>query len=87
MGSQAGFEAAIVYMILYMVVGLTRFGVVTKVYEARGNNYLVELSGLARRAPVLALTLSMALLSTAGIPPLAGFFSKYYLLISMLEEG
>lgn len=86
-GTQWGLEASVVYLILYMLVGLVSFGAVLNIYQPRGNNYVIELSGLARRSPVIAFTLSMALLSTAGIPPLAGFYSKYTVIIGMLEEG
>jgi NADH-quinone oxidoreductase subunit N len=68
-------------------MGINTFSVVLNQYVSSGNNYIVELSGLARRAPVIAITLSLALLSIAGVPPLAGFYSKYNVVMALLEEG
>lgn len=52
-----------------------------------GSLFISELSGLSRKEPVLALTLALTLLSIAGIPPLAGFFSKYYVLLAIIESN
>lgn len=86
-GTEYGYEASILYMILYMIMTINSFTLITNIYQPRGNNYIIELSGLARRSPVLAFTFAISLLSTAGIPPLAGFYSKYNLIIALLDEG
>jgi len=52
-----------------------------------GSFFISELSGLSRKEPLLAITFSLGLLSIAGIPPLAGFFSKYYILLSIIEDS
>jgi NADH-quinone oxidoreductase subunit N len=70
-----------------MIMGMNTFAIVLHQYVSCGNNYIVELSGLARRAPVIAITLSLVLLSIAGVPPRAGFYSKYNVVIALLEEG
>jgi len=70
-----------------MVMGMNTFSIVLNQYVASGNNYIIELSGLARRAPAIAIAFSLALLSIAGVPPLAGFYSKYNIIIALLEEG
>jgi len=51
------------------------------------SNFLSQLSGLSRSNPLLAITMSLCLLSIAGIPPLAGFFSKYLVLLSLVSHG
>jgi len=51
-----------------------------------GYFYLTQFSGLSRINPVLALTFSFTLLSIAGIPPLAGFFSKYLVLYNAIQN-
>tara|TARA_B110000091_G_scaffold152231_1_gene162076 strand:- start:203 stop:472 length:270 start_codon:yes stop_codon:yes gene_type:complete len=49
-------------------------------------NYITQFSGLSRMNPVLALTFTFTLLSIAGIPPLAGFFSKYLILVNAVQN-
>jgi NADH-quinone oxidoreductase subunit N len=50
-------------------------------------NFITQLSGLSRSNPILALTFAFILLSIAGVPPLAGFYSKYLILLSALDNG
>jgi len=50
------------------------------------SNFISLLSGLSRSNPVLAISLALCLLSMAGIPPLAGFFSKYFIFLSLIEH-
>jgi NADH-quinone oxidoreductase subunit N len=69
------------YLLVYGVANLAAFGVLS-LFGARNREDIdhVVLSGAARKHPVLSLVLALALLSLAGIPPLAGFFGKFYLL-------
>lgn len=69
------------YLAGYCVSTIAAFAVLQRV----GDN--AQLDGLARRSPLLAGVLSVALLSLAGIPPLVGFFSKYFILLQALNEG
>jgi len=68
-------------------MSINSFGFVLYFFRGYGNNYLVELSGLSRKEPVLAATFSLCLFSIAGIPPLAGFFSKYNVLLALIDEN
>lgn len=86
-GTVWGLQGGIIYMIIYMIMGITTFSIVLNEYAATGNNYIIELSGLARRSPVIAITMGLTLLSIAGVPPLAGFYSKYNVIIALLEEN
>ncbi len=66
-----------------MIMSLNTFSIVLN----KGYNYISEFSGLSRKDPLLALTLGLGFLSIAGIPPLAGFYSKYIVLLATVEGG
>jgi NADH-quinone oxidoreductase subunit N len=53
----------------------------------RNGNFITQLSGLSRDNPILAFTFAFTLLSIAGIPPLAGFLSKYLVLLQAVNSG
>ena len=78
-----GLSALLYYVITYALAALGAFGVLGAL-EAEGIDSLADLAGLYRRAPGLSLCLLIFLLSLAGIPPLAGFFGKFYLFASAL---
>ncbi|MFM1767766.1 MAG: NADH-quinone oxidoreductase subunit [Verrucomicrobiota bacterium] len=67
------------YVTTYALTTVGAFGVVAVVQEQSGSDRLEAFAGLSRRAPGLALCMLVFLLSLAGIPPLAGFFGKFYL--------
>lgn len=67
------------YVITYALTTVGAFGVVAVVQEQTGGDRLSDFAGLSRRAPGLAFCMMIFLLSLAGIPPLAGFFGKFYL--------
>lgn len=70
--------AVLYYAVGYSLATLTAFAILMIVSE-KGDTSLAAFNGLAKRKPLLAWTMTIALLSLAGIPPLAGFFGKYYL--------
>jgi NADH-quinone oxidoreductase subunit N len=74
-----GFAAILYYVITYALTTLGAFTIVTVVQETAGSDRLTAFAGLSKRAPVLAFCLMIFFLSLAGIPPLAGFFGKFYL--------
>lgn len=76
--------ALVYYVITYALASLGAFGVLGAL-EAEGVDRIDDLRGLSRRAPGLALCLLIFLLSLAGIPPLAGFFGKFYLFTAALN--
>lgn len=84
---ESGYAASIFYIIGYLVMNLAAFLVICNV-AANGENLLVEdLSGLYRRAPLLALVLAVAMFGLAGIPPFVGFMGKFMLLTGALQKG
>jgi NADH-quinone oxidoreductase subunit N len=61
--------------------------VITAVMRRLDTDNIAGLAGLSRRSPLLAATMTVAMVSLAGIPPLAGFFGKFLLLKSVVEQG
>ena len=78
--------ALLYYAITYALTVLGAFGVVAMVEEGTGGDTLSDFAGLSRRAPVPSLCMLIFLLSLAGIPPLAGFFGKFYLFSAVLTS-
>jgi len=72
------------YIVTYALGTLGIFTVLQAVEGNTGSDSLATYDGLSRRAPFLSLCLSVFLLSLAGIPPLAGFFAKFYLFVSVI---
>ena len=79
-------SAVLYYAVTYALTVLGAFGVVALVEEVTGGDCLSDFSGLSRRAPVPSFCMLIFLLSLAGIPPLAGFFGKFYLFSSVLTS-
>ena len=80
-----GLEAILVYLVAYLFMNLGAFACVAAVHRDTGSESLEAFRGLAQRSPVLALCLTLFLLSLAGIPPLVGFIGKFLLLGSAIE--
>lgn len=82
-----GVAAVAFYMFMYTFTNILAFGVVVLFSEATGSETIADLAGLNRRNPWLALTMTIALLSLAGIPPAAGFFGKFFLFNAAVEAN
>src|SRR5881394_31027 len=85
--SQAGNAAVLFYLGGYLFTVLAAFAVICLVMRQVEGEDLSALAGLNRRSPFLALTMTLAMVSLAGIPPLAGFFGKFLLLKAAVEQG
>jgi NADH-quinone oxidoreductase subunit N len=87
-GTQEGVQGVLVYMSIYVVMTLGTFACILSM---RRDGMLVEnisdLAGLARTKPAMAFFLAMLLFSLAGIPPLAGFFAKFYVFLAAIKAG
>jgi NADH-quinone oxidoreductase subunit N len=85
--SQFGSASTLFYLGAYVVTNLAAFAVVIIFARTAGSDEIVDYAGLSRRAPGLALALMVALLSLAGMPPLAGFMGKFYVFASAVNSG
>src|SRR5213079_92211 len=86
-GDRDGFSAALFYITVYAVTLVGAFGVVGVVRRETGGDDYANFSGLVSRSPLLAACMAIFMLSLAGIPPLAGFFGKFYLFSVALRAG
>ena len=87
-GTPYGMTSLIFYVLIYMVANLAAFGVISTVEQHSGGKVgMDDYNGLYRTNPKLAITMTLALFSLAGIPPFAGFFSKFFIFASAFEEG
>src|SRR4030095_7895612 len=86
-GGRDGFSATLFYAAVYAITRVGAFGVVAAVRSESGGDDLENFSGLAARAPLLAGCMAIFMFSLAGIPPLAGFFGKFYLFSAALRAG
>lgn len=85
--SKAGSAAVLFYLAGYLFTVLAAFLVVSVITERLGSDDISGLAGLHRRSPFLAAALSLAMISLAGVPPLAGFFGKFLVLKAVVEQG
>ena len=83
----AGQAAVLYYLGGYLFTTLAAFAVIAIVMRHLDNEDIGGLAGLHQRSPLLAATLTLAMVSLAGIPPLAGFFGKFLLLKAIIEQG
>jgi NADH-quinone oxidoreductase subunit N len=86
-GDREGFSAALFYTTVYAITLVGAFGVVGVVRRETGGDDFTNFCGLASRSPLLAGCMAVFMLSLAGIPPLAGFFGKFYLFSAALHAG
>jgi NADH-quinone oxidoreductase subunit N len=85
--SENGVASAVYYLFTYGLAVIGIFGVIGLVERDHGEITFHDLRGLSRRAPLVAICLLVFILSLAGIPPLAGFFGKFYIFIAALEAS
>ena len=87
-GSNDGIQSSVIYISIYIFMNLGLFSCLLML--KRNNRYfedIEDLSGLSKNHPLLSLSLLVILFSLAGIPPLAGFFAKFYIFKSVLEQS
>ena len=87
-GSNEGIQSSVIYITIYIIMNLGLFSCLLMM--KRNNVYyerIDDLSGLSKNHPLLSLSLLVILFSLAGIPPLAGFFAKFYIFKSVLEQS
>ena len=87
-GSNDGIQSSVIYITIYIIMNLGFFSCLLMM--KRNNVYyekIEDLSGLSKNHPLLSLSLLVILFSLAGIPPLAGFFAKFYIFKSVIEQS
>ena len=87
-GSQAGVQGVATYMIIYLVMTLGTFAFILSM-RTKDNQVeqIADLAGLSKTNPVRALILTVLMFSLAGIPPLAGFFAKWYVFLAAMQAN
>ena len=86
--SNQGIQSSITYISIYLVMNLAFFSCLFML--KRNDNYyenIEDLSGLSKKHPILSFSFLIVLFSLAGIPPLAGFFAKFYIFLAVIEQS
>lgn len=86
-GTSYGMATVIYFILVYVFSNLAAFGVVSIVKNATGKDKIDDYNGFYQTNPMLSLVMLLALFSLAGIPPLAGFFGKFFLFAAIAEQG
>lgn len=86
-GSETGVSGVVLYMAIYMVMTLGAFACIMAMRRKEGDNVenVDDLAGLSSTKPFMAIVLTALMFSMAGIPPLAGFFAKYFVFVAAIE--
>ena len=85
-GTISGIQSSIIYLIIYLFMNLGIFSCIFMMKsEKKYCETIDDLSGISRNQPILALSFLILLFSLAGIPPLAGFFAKFYIFMAVIE--
>jgi NADH-quinone oxidoreductase subunit N len=85
--NEKGMASVIYFMLIYVFTNLAAFGVVSAISNASGKENINDFKGLYKSNPKLSLLMMVSLFSLAGIPPVAGFFGKFFLFISAASGG
>lgn len=86
-GTAFGMTSLVYYLLVYMVANLAIFGILSAVEQHSDKITFGDYNGFTRTNPRLALIMTLSLFSLAGIPPFAGFFSKFFIFAAAFREG
>jgi NADH-quinone oxidoreductase subunit N len=87
-GTAEGVQGVLVYIAIYLAMTLGTFACIIAMRRTTGSvEEIADLAGLARTKPTMAFFLAMLLFSLAGVPPLAGFFAKFYVFLAAIKAG
>lgn len=87
-GNQAGVQAMLIYLSVYIFMSVGMFGAVLLMKrDGKPLENIKDLSGLSQTNPLLAIVISICIFSMAGIPPMAGFYGKFYVVLAAIEGG
>ena len=86
-GTETGVKGVVIYMTIYLVMTLGTFAVILGMRRKEGMvEDITELAGMSRTHPLMAFMLTMLMFSLAGIPPLAGFFAKWFVFVAAIQS-
>ena len=86
-GAIAGYQSAIVYISIYVIMNIGAFSCLYLLKkDGQYKENINDLSGISKKHPLLAVSLLIILFSLAGVPPLGGFFAKFYVFVAVLEK-
>ncbi|MBQ9465425.1 MAG: NADH-quinone oxidoreductase subunit N [Muribaculaceae bacterium] len=86
-GNAVGMASLMFYVLVYVFSNLAAFGVIMAVERESGKTTIDDYNGLFRTNPWLAFTMMLAMFSLGGIPPFAGFFSKFFIFVGACQTG
>ncbi len=86
-GSSQGMAATIYYVLVYIFSNMAAFGVISAIENKTGKVGIADYNGLYKTNPLLAVVMMIALFSLGGIPPTAGFFSKFFVFTAAAAQG
>ena len=86
-GTNSGYASSIVYISIYVVMNIGAFGCIFLMKkEGKYTEEIKDLSGISKKNPLISIAFLIILFSLAGIPPLGGFFAKFYVFMSVIEN-
>ena len=86
-GVISGYQSAIIYISIYVIMNIGAFSCLYLLKkDGQYKENISDLSGISKKHPVLAISFLVILFSLAGVPPLGGFFAKFYVFVAVLEQ-
>jgi len=86
-GAVSGYQSSIVYISIYVIMNIGAFSCLYLLRkDGKYKENISDLSGISKKHPLLAISLLIILFSLAGVPPLGGFFAKFYVFVAVLEK-
>ena len=85
--SEVGMASLMFYVLVYVFSNLAAFGVIAAIENKTGKVNMDDYNGLFKTNPWLAFSMMLAMFSLAGIPPFAGFFSKFFIFVGACHTG
>ena len=86
--SKTGYDGSIIYITIYAVMNIGAFSCIFLMKkDGRYTEKISDLAGISKTNPLIAIAFLIILFSLAGIPPLGGFFAKFYVFMSVIENG
>ena len=86
-GTAQGMTSLVYYVLIYVLSNLAAFGVISAIEDRTGKVHISDYNGLYSTNPRLAIAMMLALFSLGGIPPFAGFFSKFFIFAAAASQG